>query len=232
MFDSIAPYYDYYKLHRDYESEATEIHQALFENPSGRKSLLELGCGSGSLLMRLVKFDLDLSGLDASEGMLDVARAKLPKDVTLYNDSFSNFHSDNRYDGIIWIDGAIGYVPPGELDSTLENISDQLNTEGKLLIEPWYSKSNWLPNTNHLITHTTDEGNIFIRMSHGNDDGSVEFHHLFGTAEGIEHYVSNTKFWLHEYQSVCNLLGSLGMDVCTVSATKTFKRGLILASKQ
>jgi ubiquinone/menaquinone biosynthesis C-methylase UbiE len=80
----------YAKLARDYDSRwSLYVHATtdatIKRLPSSLGSTLDIGCGTGALLSRLVNDfpDSRLTGVDASSEMLDIARGRLPHDVTL-----------------------------------------------------------------------------------------------------------------------------------------------------
>jgi SAM-dependent methyltransferase len=66
--------------------------------------VLELGCGTGRILIRTAQAGIDISGLDASEGMLSVCRARLdtePADVrrrtTLHQGDMRHFDLGSKF---------------------------------------------------------------------------------------------------------------------------------------
>ena len=106
-------------------------------------------------------------------------------------------------------------------------VNNVLADDGILILEPWYSKSNWKP-SNHLVVNEVNN-DYFVRMSHGQSDGSIIFHHLVATEDGISHIEGNSKFWLHDTVSITSSLESLGMATEFVRPTNEFKRGLFLS---
>src|SRR6266851_2214658 len=60
------------------------------------RSLLELGCGTGSVLAGLVEVP-SLTGLDLSPQMLEIARTKVPR-ATLVKADMASFDLDERFD--------------------------------------------------------------------------------------------------------------------------------------
>jgi SAM-dependent methyltransferase len=232
MFDEIAKYYDNFKLYRNYEIEADILDDIISKTGEiSVRSLVELGCGTGNLISKLNTKGYNIDGIDSSNSMLDIAKSKNIDPSGLVNTDFTSYVPKNKYDGVIWIDGAIGYVNPNRMTETISNIANNiLARSGVLIIEPWYSEANWRPNTSHLITYESDNGDKFIRLSHGRKDGSIEFHHLIATQHGIEHILGFTKFWLHDYSNICNELSD-HMNVRLEDSSDTFSRGLIVGSR-
>lgn len=85
MFDSIAPAYDFMNtamtggLHRWWRNRALRMADKML--PSSPVKILDVACGTGDVAFRLHEIypDAEITGLDLSEGMLDVARVKLSK---------------------------------------------------------------------------------------------------------------------------------------------------------
>lgn len=232
MFDKIAPYYDYFKLHRDYQAEAEQLRTLIHLHNSSAKHIVELGCGTGSLLAQFLSHDFTVAGVDVSNGMLDVAAKKLPAGTELRASSFDAFRLTQPADAVVWVDGAIGYVPPADIPRTLSHIVTQsFDQNGVLVIEPWYTSDTWKAGHNHLITHSAKTGEVYTRLSHGNQDGSMDFHHLIATSEGVEHIASHSQLWLHDYEKVASHLGSMGLQTSFIEALPNFKRGLLVATQ-
>lgn len=231
MFDKIAPYYDFFKQHRDYSAEAAQLSKVIRRHNASAQRVVELGCGTGSLMKQLSKQGYTVAGVDASNEMLRIAAEKLPDVTELHVATFDTYRLQQASDAVVWVDGAIGYVPTEKMQNTLEHIvKASFDGEGVLVIEPWYTKETWRPGHNHLITHQTPSGDIYTRLSHGHEDGSMDFHHLIATGEGVEHVASASQLWLHDYTEVASHLGGLGLEVSYVESLPNFKRGLLVAS--
>jgi len=76
-----------------------------------RKSILDLGCGSGTLLALLQKAGHDVSGVDTSSDMLSLAREKLGLQAKLYeNDMVRFFTGEEKYDIIVSTCDSLNYL--------------------------------------------------------------------------------------------------------------------------
>lgn len=231
MFDKIAPYYDYFKQHRDYSAEAKQLSKVIKEHKASAQRVVELGCGTGSLMKQLLELGYTVIGIDESDGMLKAAAQKLPSETELHATTFDAYNLKQASDAVVWVDGAIGYVSPERIPDTLDHIAKaSFDRDGILVIEPWYTRETWRAGHNHLITHQTPSGDVYTRLSHGYEDGSMDFHHLIATSEGVEHVTSTSRLWLHDYAEVVSHLGGLGLEVSFIESLPNFKRGLIVAS--
>lgn len=85
MFDSIAPAYDFMNtamtggLHRWWRNRALLMADTLMQ--SCPEKILDVACGTGDVAFRLHEMypAAEITGLDLSEGMLEVARSKISK---------------------------------------------------------------------------------------------------------------------------------------------------------
>jgi SAM-dependent methyltransferase len=71
-------------------------------------NLLELGCGTGSMLKYLQR-TYKVSGLDTSSRMLSIARRKVPQ-AKLFRQDMVDFHIDDRFDVICCVFDSINHV--------------------------------------------------------------------------------------------------------------------------
>src|SRR5258708_31484744 len=72
------------------------------------KNVLELGCGTGSILKHL-QDAYEVSGLDISSKMLSIARKKVPR-AKLYRQDMADFQIGDRFDVIFCIFDSINHV--------------------------------------------------------------------------------------------------------------------------
>ena len=72
LFDRFARFYD--ADYRHYDDDLSAIAQ-LAEDAEG--AILELGCGTGRVLLSLALLGHSVTGVDVSPGLLEVARTKL-----------------------------------------------------------------------------------------------------------------------------------------------------------
>ena len=85
MFDSIAPAYDFMNtamsmgLHRRWRNKALKAALSLFDPQTPPTKLLDVATGTGDVAFRLHRLlpEALVTGIDLSEGMLEIARKKL-----------------------------------------------------------------------------------------------------------------------------------------------------------
>ena len=98
------------------------------------ESLLELGCGTGSILAHLTSFDV-LTGLDRSPEMLAVARTKVPT-AELIEGDMSSFALGRRFDVVICVFDSINHLLTfAAWESMFAAVADHLNDGGLFIVD-------------------------------------------------------------------------------------------------
>jgi len=106
QYDQFAPFYDHVVGPRE---SIGKLLQKLVRRYNPRaKTLLELGCGSGSMLAILAK-RYRAVGIDNSQGMLALARTKAPTARLIHGD-ITSFALDERFDAIVCPFDTINHV--------------------------------------------------------------------------------------------------------------------------
>lgn len=118
VYENLAPYYDRFMDHIDYEREAEAIYRFLFQVDKIKGRVLDIGAGSGGHLIPLLRMGIKADGLDYSEGMIRVLKEKTAEhhlSAGLYTMDMRDFHTERHYD--------VAYCF-GETLHHLENIED------------------------------------------------------------------------------------------------------------
>jgi class 3 adenylate cyclase len=98
-YASLARFYD--AVMGDPLPKSSRVVDAITRHSEGASSVLELGCGTGSVLAGLPA-SLSVTGLDRSPEMLAIARSKVPKARFIEAD-ISSFDLGERFDVIICV---------------------------------------------------------------------------------------------------------------------------------
>ena len=77
VFGSYAQFYDSFYRDKDYAGECDFLEQMFSRHATATvREILDLGCGTGGHVLRLLERGYDVSGVDRSEEMLASARHK------------------------------------------------------------------------------------------------------------------------------------------------------------
>ena len=122
------------------------------------QKILELGCGTGRVLMRLAEVGADITGLDISDHMLSVCRGKLERKekniqnrVRLIRGDMTDFILDETFDVVIIPFRAFQHLltVPDQL-ACLDSVKRHLVEEGKLIFDIFQVDLDRLNNPRYL----------------------------------------------------------------------------------
>ena len=137
MYEQIALFYD---LLHDELTEDISFVTRLSEEVGG--PVLELGCGTGRLLLPLVRVGQEVTGVDASEEMLAIARSKLAGEraavqgrATLLPGDITEFQIERRYGLVVIAYNTLMHLNPPSLAFCLGNARRHLRPGGALFID-------------------------------------------------------------------------------------------------
>ena len=104
----------------------------------GRQGVIDVACGTGAVLLHLLRAGLDAEGTDISEAMCDVARRKaeaMGLRPRVFPANMTEFHSDRRYSlAIIARSGFMHLLTPRDQRRALLNLKDCLTDDGVLTL--------------------------------------------------------------------------------------------------
>lgn len=142
-YSIFARYYDLLTSDVDYDAQAEFLHSAWVRYGLEPHIVIDLGCGTGSLLSKLTGKGYDLIGVDASEQMLSFASQKLggPENASLICQRLEKLDLFGTVDSAVcFLDGLNHVTPPGTLQEVFRRVSLFLNPGGIFLFDlnsPW-----------------------------------------------------------------------------------------------
>src|SRR5918992_5586804 len=139
MFSASADLYDLvYSRFKDYPAEANELAALIRRVHPNAQTVLDVGCGTAEharLLTEEHGFQVD--GVDLDPAFVQIAREKLTTGSAYEGDMIS-FELSRRYDVILSLFSAIGYVRTlDNVHRTLERFRAHLADGGIVIVEPW-----------------------------------------------------------------------------------------------
>ena len=167
-FSLLAQVYDAIMSDIDYEAWGTFILETVRARGWQPGPVLDLGCGTGNSTMPMFALGFDVTGLDASEDMLEQAREKLPP-VTFVQGDFKTFKIDKTFSLAYSVfDSLNNLLAEEEFLEAAKNIRAHLQPGGFLMFdvntevglrELWEAgrAEGWSGNVYYRWTHTFDE---------------------------------------------------------------------------
>lgn len=190
---------------KDYRAEAAYVTSLVRELLPSARTLLDVGCGTGEHL-REWSAEFDVTGVEYSEGMAAVARAKLPGIRIEVGDMRTLDLPGEQFDVVCSMYGCVGCLDGvDELRMAVERMVAHCRPGGLFLMEPWISREAW-DGGPEINDFTATDGLRLARMGNWEVDGSrvtVDLHYLVSDVDGVRSFVDRQELSLyaeHEYR--------------------------------
>lgn len=247
-YNVLAPVYDRLNDTVDYSLWADFIESCFQKYSINRKvkSVLDLGCGTGSMTLELCRRGYDLTGLDISDEMLSVADSRLHEegynDVLFILGNMCSFELYGTVDAIVCcLDGINHLTSREDLYSCFSLVANYLEDGGLFIFDlntPYkfktvYSDRDYILEDDGImccwrnrLSKKGDRVDFYLTVYEEQSDGSWERH------DGLERERA------YGLKAIENALTACGLELVNVSAdynftspSKTTERWYITARK-
>ena len=183
---------------KDYRAEADLVAKIIRDRRPDAASLLDVGCGTGEHLTALSGLFDHVEGVDLSESMISVARAKLPG-VPLHVGDMRDFDLRRTYDAVVSLYTVVGYLPSLEaLGAAVGRMVGHLAPGGVLIVEPWWFAERFIDG--YIAGDVVrGEGCTVSRVSRTRrreDRAHMDIHYVVADRHGVEHFTETHVFGL------------------------------------
>lgn len=135
-YEAMAPVYDDFTAHHDYEAWLTDLLAVLERNGLQGRRLLDVGCGTGKSFMPMLPRGWQVTGCDVSAAMLELAREKAGGAVPLELADMRELPRFGEFDLVWALDDAINYLlSVDELADALAGMRSNLAPTGLVLFD-------------------------------------------------------------------------------------------------
>jgi predicted TPR repeat methyltransferase len=139
-FSSYNNYYDLLYSDKDYRAESLYIAELIRASTPNACKILELGSGTGNYATYLTQFGFNVDGIEISEQMASVAKAKAIDNFEVLTGDIRSFQLDDLYDGAIAMFHVISYLTTdNDLKDCFTTVNNHLKTGGLFCFDVWYS---------------------------------------------------------------------------------------------
>jgi SAM-dependent methyltransferase len=132
-FDTIATVYDD-SLPAHVVEHYLRKRAAFVAEHCPRGSGLDVGCGTGALAARLADLGYDMSGVDPSEGMLEILRSRAPAVQAVQASGTALPFADDSFDLVLTVAVLHHIAQPGDVRRTLAEMVRVVNPSGRVLV--------------------------------------------------------------------------------------------------
>ncbi len=134
-FRTFAKYYDLLYKDKNYAKE-TDFLEACFQEYLRPKKILEIGCGTGNYTRIFYERGYEITGIDASEQMLNIARSKCM--CNFQKMDVRDFSLPEKYDCCLGLFAVMGYVTDNSaIQKALRKIRNHLVEGGLFIFDVW-----------------------------------------------------------------------------------------------
>lgn len=235
LYGDLAKYYDLIYSFKDYKKEAVRIKALISKyKKSEGKELLDVACGTGHHLEYL-KDEFSCMGVDVSNEILEVARKNV-EGVVFKQADMTTLNLGKKFGVITCLFSSIGYVKTYKnLRKTIQNFSKHLKEGGVVLIEPWLTKSTYIPDSPHMSIYDGKDIKIArLNVSELRGILSVmDMHYLIAeTGKGVRHFVDRHEMGLFGVDVTLRIMKKAGLRSKFLKHGLMPERGMFVGVKQ
>jgi len=186
-YDLIAPFYDIEHAHFDEDVDVYLNFAELSGSP-----LLELACGSGRLLLPLAEAGFEVTGVDNSTNMLNLAEQRLQQAglaarYTLVQQDMCSLHLDQKFRMAFIALGSFGHmITRKEQQQALRAIRNHLATGGRFILDISNADARYMENLSGQVLH---------QGTWQRDDGAFVSHFVSPASSTKKHLLELTHFY-------------------------------------
>ncbi|HEY9716319.1 MAG TPA: class I SAM-dependent methyltransferase [Trichormus sp.] len=144
-FGAYARVYDLLCSDKNAKDNCLFIQGLMHDFVPGAKTILDLGCGTGSHALELAELGYNVCGIDSSKSMLEQVDAHSRGAeharglIDLHHDDMRTARLNREFDVVVALDNSIGYqVSNDDLRNTLQTMREHLRPGGMFLFDCWY----------------------------------------------------------------------------------------------
>jgi SAM-dependent methyltransferase len=129
MYKNFSKVYDLMMEYADYDGWKEIIEEKIERYGNSPKTILDLGCGTGEVLIRLTS-KYEMTGVDISKEMVDIAKAKTDA-ASFYVQDMRELNLEQKHDVVISLFDTVNHlISLKGLKKTFQSVWNNLNDEG------------------------------------------------------------------------------------------------------
>lgn len=146
VFDQYARYYDLLYRDKDYRLEVDFVLSLINRYAPGKRSIFEMGCGTGIHAQMFAEAGHEIHGIDLSESMLesavrrrDMLFPELRERLSFSQGDVRTYRADRRFDVVLSLFHVFSYQNENaDLEASFVTAATHLNEGGVFVFDYWY----------------------------------------------------------------------------------------------
>ena len=143
IFRDYAYFYDVLYEDKDYKKECQFLEKIFKEYACGEiRIILDLGCGTGGHALIMAEKGYEITGIDFSQGMLEIARKKTKErevNIEFIQGDIRNMGLNQKFDAVISMFAVMSYqITNEDLISVFKTASRRLKKNGLFIFDAWF----------------------------------------------------------------------------------------------
>lgn len=165
-FQLYSAYYDLLYKDKDYKAESDYIIQTMQQWAPSASQIIELGCGSGAHAQYVCEAGYHLTGIEKSETMLALAKAKNIQNFTPVLGDISGFALPQKFDVAVSLFHVLSYLTENDsLINCFKAVQEHLNPGGVFMFDLWYTPAVYTQKPETRIKRLENEAVEIIRIA-------------------------------------------------------------------
>ena len=173
------------------------------------KTSLDLGCGTGVLCEILHAKGIKSSGMDFSEGMIEIAKKRNP-DIFYEVADMIKYRPEKKFDLVTCTGDALNHIMDlKDVDQIFQNIHGYLNEGGYFIFDILSEKE--VPMAEPIDLDFSEEVKAQFMVTH-DENGHINLKTTVFENDG-QQFEENIKETVHDEKEICNLLTKNGFQI-------------------
>lgn len=228
-YDVFSEFYDSLTDNVEYKERADYFCRLLSLCDVSSGILLDLGCGTGSMSVKMADRGFDVIGVDSSIGMLNAARQKCAEygsRILLLNQEMQNIDLFGTIDAAICVLDGLNHLPSAQdVKKTFEKVSLFMNPGGAFVFDMNTLYKHEFVLADNAYIYETDDVFCAWQNNYHPEDGSVDIELDFFEEEDGIYYRSSESFSekAYELDLIKKMLEDSGFEVVGIYDDMTFE---------
>ena len=181
----------------------------LEENQVKVKSSLDLACGTGVLCEILYAKGIDASGMDFSEGMIEIAKSRNSK-ISYEVADMITYRPEKKFDLVTCTGDAINHIMElSDVAKIFQNVYDYLAEEGYFIFDILSEKE--VPMAEPIDLDFSEEVKAQFMVT-TDQDGYINLKTTVYESDG-QQFEENIRETVHDEKEICKLLTNVGFQL-------------------